>query len=376
MKHAATGIIFFALVLCGGRTEAQQRIGVHAAGFIESYKFDEGLEFERLTQFTIPLGFDVRLGRWGDFAVSSSWAYTRLKPANSTAEDEETRGLTDTDFRLSLNLVPSRLMLILGGVVPTGIETVDPRELAVLGAISSDIIGLISNELGTGGRVAMGFVGAFPLGRYALGLGATVDNSFAYRPVSDTTAQLKPGNQFRVRMGFEGPLGPRSYLRFAGVYAVRSKDKVDGSPVNSIGNRITGYLSVNQGIGSSALIFYGFDVYRADPQLEPTAVGSAVLPAGNLLAVGFRWDVPLARVWSITPRAEFRNSHLVPFEDPDSPMKLAGRSLRAGFDFGRRLGRSFSLVLQGDGLTGFVVQEGSRIDVVGFRVGLHGQLTW
>jgi hypothetical protein len=124
------------------------------------------------------------------------------------------------------------------------------------------------------------------------------------------------------------------------------------------------------------LIFYGFDVYRADPQLEPTAVGSAVLPAGNLLAVGFRWNVPLARVWSITPRAEFRNSHLVPFEDPDAPIKLAGRSLRAGLDFGRRLGRNFTLVLQGDGITGFVVQEGSRVDVVGFRVGLHGQLTW
>ena len=113
----------------------------------------------------------------------------------------------------------------------------------------------------------MGFVGAFPLGRYALGLGATVDNSFAYQPVTDSTVQLKPGNQVRVRAGFEGPLGPRSYLRFAGVYAVRSKDKVGGDPVNSIGNRITGYLSVNQGVGSSALIFYGFDVYRANPSM-------------------------------------------------------------------------------------------------------------
>ncbi|UCG88983.1 MAG: hypothetical protein JSW71_10785 [Gemmatimonadota bacterium] len=376
MKHAAIGLTVLTLALCGVGTEAQQHIGVHSAGFAESYKFDEGLDFERLTQFSIPLGFDLRLGRWGSLAVSSSWVYTRLESATSSDEDEEMRGLSDTDFRLSVNLLPSRLVLILGGVIPTGIETVEPRELAVLGAISSDIIGLISNELGTGGRVAMGFVGAFPLGRYAFGLAATVDNSFAYRPVSDTTAQLKPGSQLRVRLGFEGPLGSRSYLRFAGVYAVRSKDKVDGNPVNSIGNRLTGYVSVNQAIGSSALIFYGFDVYRADPQLEPTAVGSAVLPAGNLLAVGFRWDVPAARVWSITPRAEFRNSHLVPLEDPGGSMKLAGRSLRAGVDFGRKFGRHFSLVLQCDGLTGFVVQEGPRVDMVGFRVGLHGQLTW
>ena len=376
MKRAAIGLIVPALALWAGRSDCQQAIGVHTAGFFESYKFDEGLGFNRLTQFTVPLGFDLRLGRWGDFAASTSWVYTRLESAVSSDADEEMKGLTDSDFRLSLNLVPSRLMLVVGGVVPTGIETVDPRDLAVLGAISSDIIGLISNELGTGGRVAMGFIGALPVGRYALGLGATVDNSFAYRPVSDTTAQLKPGNQLRIRMGFEGPLGQRSYLRFAGVYAVRSKDKLDGNPVNSIGNRITGYLSVNHGIGSSALIFYGFDVYRADPQLEPTAVGSAVLPAGNLLAVGFRWNVPVARVWSITPRAEFRNSHLVPLEEPNGSMRLAGRSLRGGFDFGRTLGRNFSLVLQGDGVTGFVVQEGSRVNLNGFRVGLHGQLTW
>jgi hypothetical protein len=376
MRLAAAGVVALSLALCNAGAEAQQQIGVHTAGFVESYKFDEGLEFKRLTQFTVPLGFDLRLGRWGNLAVSSRWVYTQLESRTSPDQDEKITGLTDTDFRLSFNLIPSRLMLVAGGVVPTGVETVDPRELTVLGAISSDIIGLISNEMGTGGRVAMGFVGAFPVGKYALGLGATVDNSFSYQPVSDTTAQLKPGNQVRVRAGFEGPLGPRSYLRFAGVYSWKSKDKINNDPVNSIGNRITGYLSVNQGVGSSALIFYGFDVYRADPQLEPTAVGSAVLPAGNLLAVGFRCEIPFARVWSVTPRAEFRNSHLVPFEDPDGPMKLAGRSLRGGVDLGRRFSRRLSFVLQGDGLTGFVVQEGSRVDVVGFRVGLHGQLSW
>jgi hypothetical protein len=92
-----------------------------------------------------------------------------------------------------------------------------------------------------------------------------------------------------------------------------------------------------------------------------------------LLAAGLRWDIPVGGVWSLAPRAEFRNSHLAPIEDPDGTMQLAGRSLRAGADFGRRFGRSFSLALQADGITGFVVQEGDRVGLSGFRIALHGQ---
>ncbi len=374
MRTPVAGLTLLTLSLLGGRLEAQKLINdVHAAVFAERYSFEEGLSFGRLSQFTAPIGIDLPLSRWGALAVSTAYVYTKVESAVDGLPDEELKGLADTDLRLSINMLPGRLMLLLGGVIPTGIETVDPRELSLLGAITSDIIGVTTNELGTGGKAALGVVGAFPVGKFALGLGVTADNSFAYQPVSDTTARLKPGNQLKIRAGFEGPLARRTYLRFAGLVAVRGSDEVDGSAVNTVGNRITGYLSLNQAIGSTSLIFYGFDIYRADPHLEPTALGSAYLPPGNLWAAGLRWDIPVATVWSLAPRAEFRNSHLAPLDDPDAPLRLAGRSLRAGADFGRRLGRSFSLVLQADGITGFVVQEGTRIGLSGFRVALHGQ---
>jgi len=374
MKSPVAGLTLLTLSLFCGGLEAQKLINdVHAAVFAERYSFEEGLAFSRLSQFTAPIGIDLPLSRWGALAVSTAYVYTKVESAVAGLPDEELKGLADTDLRLSINMLPGRLMLLLGGVIPTGIETVAPRELSLLGAITSDIIGVTTNELGTGGKAALGVVGAFPVGKFALGLGVTADNSFAYQPVSDTTARLKPGNQLKIRAGFEGPLARRTYLRFAGLVAVRGSDEVDGSAVNTVGNRLTGYLSLNQAIGSTSLIFYGFDIYRADPHLEPTALGSAYLPPGNLWAVGLRWDIPVATVWSLTPRAEFRNSHLAPLDNPDAPLQLAGRSLRAGADFGRRLGRSFSLALQADGITGFVVQEGTRIGLSGFRVALHGQ---
>jgi len=374
MKSPVAGLTLLTLSLFCGRLEAQKFINdVDAAAFGERYSFEEGLSFNRLSQFTAPIGIDIPISRWGALAISTSYVYTKIESAVTGLPDEELKGLSDTDVRLSINMLPGRLMLLLGGVIPTGIETVDPRDLSLLGAITSDIIGVTTNELGTGGKAAVGLVGAFPVGKYALGLGVTVDNSFAYQPVSDTAAQLRPGNQLQVRAGFEGPLARRTYLRFAGLAAVRGSDEVDGSAVNTVGNRFTGYLSVNQAIGSTSLILYGFDIYRADPHLEATALGSAYLPPGNLVAAGLRWDVPVATVWSLAPRAEFRNSHLAPLDNPDAPLQLAGRSLRGGADFGRRFGRSFSLTLQADGITGFVVQEGARIGLSGFRVALHGQ---
>jgi hypothetical protein len=372
MKRAV-GLSFLLIAIAGMRSNAQRSAEVHTAGFFESYSFEEGSAFDRLTEVTVPLGIGVPLGRWGSVALSSAWVNVELEAAGDGAS-ETIRGIVDTDIRLSVNVLPGRLMLLAGGIVPTGIETVDASELGILGAIASDVIGLATNELGTGGSAGFGFAGAVPIGQFALGVSSTVNTSFAYQPVSDTTARLRPGNELRVRAGLEGPLARRSYLRLAGVASVSAKDQVDGSPINSAGNRLTGYLSFNQGIASTTLILYGFDVYRSDPHIESTALGAAALPPGNLFGAGLRWDILLGRTWTLTPTAEFRNSQLAPFDEPDAPLELAGRSLRAGIDLASRVSPLLTVVLQAEGLTGFIVDEGERFDMTGFRVALHGEL--
>jgi len=368
----AAALSFLLIALAGMRSNAQQSAEVHTAGFYESYSFDEGLGFDRLTEATIPLGIGIPIGRWGSVALSSAWVNVELEAAGD-GSSETIRGLIDTDVRLSVNVLPGRLVLLAGGIVPTGIQTVDAGELGILGAIASDVIGLATNELGTGGSAGLGFAGAVPVGQFALGISSTVNTSFAYQPVSDTSARLRPGDELRVRAGLEGPLARRSYLRLAGVATVSAKDQVDGSPVNTAGNRLTGYLSFNQGIAATTLIVYAFDVYRTDPHIESTALGTAALPPGNLFGAGLRWDVLLGRMWTLTPTAEFRNSQLAPFDEPDGPLELAGRSLRAGIDLATRISRSLRVVVQAEGLTGFIVEQGNRVDMTGFRVALHGE---
>ena len=93
-------------------------------------------------------------------------------------------GMLDTEARLSINLVSGRLVALATGAIPTGTKTVQQEQLSVLGAISSDVIGFSASNLGSGGHVGAGFVGATPVGKFALGYGATFRLPLSYTPIT------------------------------------------------------------------------------------------------------------------------------------------------------------------------------------------------
>ncbi len=354
---------------------AQQRIDARTAVFFESYSFNTGLAFDRITEITVPIGVNVYFGRFGTLAISTGYVTIELNSALSQLADQRISGILDTEARYSYTVIPGRLVLLATGTVPTGIKTVQRKELSILGAISSDIIGFAASTIGSGGSVGGGFAGAFPVGDWALGIGGTVREPLSYQAVVGETAALKPGTEFRFRTGLEGSLARRTYLRVAGIVAHRVKDAVGGQTQNGVGTRFIGYVSVNHGIGNSSLTVYGFDVYRANAQLEATAVGAAVLPRGNLFVAGARFAMPLGRgrATSVIPKAEFRLSSAAP--DQSGELRKSGQSLRVGADLRHRLSRQLELIFQGDGATGFVVQEGGHIGFNGFRAALHLEVT-
>ena len=349
---------------------------VRAAAFYESYSFDAGLIFDRVTEITVPVGLDVGLGRLGTLALSTGFARIALASTDQTQlTDQNLSGTLDTELRLSLNIVPGRLIAVANGTLPTGIRSVEQDQLSILGALSSDVIGFSAPSLGGGGAVGGGLVTALPLGRFALGVGGTYRLPLAYEPVIGRTDDLKPGAEFRLRTGLEGPLSRRTYVRLAVIYAVRQKDQVAGSTQHGVGNRIIAYLSANQQLGSTALTLYGFDVFRGSPQVEGSALGAAILPRGNLMAGGFRWAVPLGRATVFTPRAELRVSSAAPDTTAGVALQRLGSSVRVGFDFRRRLGASLAMVLQGGYASGSVRQGDADVGFGGFRSAFHLELT-
>ncbi len=362
-----------ALALLSVPQPAQGQVLAWTSVFVESYRFDEGLDFSRVSQVTVPIGVSVPF-RWGALAFSSGYLYTDLEAAAGSAlSDQSLSGLLNTELRLSWDAVPGRLTVFAIGAIPTGVETVTQDELSVLAVVSSDIIGYANVNMANGGEVGGGFAGAVPLGRsWALGLGGTVTGAFPYTAVVGDSTELKPGTDVRVRLGVEGSLARRSYLRAAGVFLYRNNDAVGDQNLNGIGNRWVGYVSFDQGIGKTSLNLYVFDVYRNKPQLEPTAIGAAVLPRGNLLGAGARLDWPLGGNTLLTPRFEFRSSRTA--DELDGELKHAGESFRFGADLRQALTQKFSVVLQADGVTGFVRSQGVSPHFDGFRAAVH--LEW
>ena len=354
---------------------AQGPLDVRVSTLFESYSFDTGLPFRKVTEFTVPVSITYQLGRFGNIALSSGYATVDLTSSDPTQlADQTVSGVLDTEARLSVNVVPGRLVALFTGSLPTGVKTVAFQELSILGVITSDLIGFSTSNFGTGGSVGGGFAGAVPVGRMAVGFGATYDHPLEYQPILGQPNDLRPGAEVRLRTGIEGPIGRRTYLRLTGILARRQKDRVDGVTQNGVGNRFVGYVAVNHGLGSSQITLYAFDVFRGDPRIEQTAAGAAFLPRGNLIGVGGEVTIPVGVTSSLVPRFEFRHSSVAPDEMNTTLQKL-GQSLRVGADFRARAMQNVAVVAHVDGLTGSARQSANDVGFTGFRVALHIELT-
>jgi len=343
---------------------------VKTAVLFENYSFDSLLVFRSVSQLSVPVVIGARLGQAVELTVSGGYVRTDLKTRDpSQLGDQQLSGPVDTEVRVGYHLVPDRIILVATGAVPSGRKTVALEQLAILGALSSDIIGFSAANLGSGGNVGGGFVGAFPLGRWALGMGATYRYSLSYQPIADRPdTSLQPGAELRLRAGIEGPLARRTYLRFAGIFASRQKDRVNQRALHGVGNRLIGYLAINQGLGRGALTLYALDVFRSDPQIEPTAAGAAILPRGNLFTFGGSLAWRLADRLTLAPRFEYRSAALAQ-DTSDTALRRAGESWRLGAELRQDLASSFSLILQGSVLAGSVVQAASETGLGGYRFG-------
>lgn len=368
-RRVWTALLGGALLTAPG-VQGQSGSSIRTSALFERYTFGSGLSFNAVSQFTVPVGVTIDLGRVGTVALSSGYTRVELTSADpGQLSNQILSGAIDTELRWTYPLLQGRLLILATGAIPTGIKRVRNEELAILGALSSDVIGFSAPAIGSGGNVGGGMIGAVPVGRMALGVGVTYRQPLRYRPLQNDPSRLQPGNEVRVRAGLEGPLGRRTYFRLAGVFARRAKDEIGGQTRNGVGNRYIGYLAINQGIGAATVTGYVFDVFRADPQIQPSAVGAAFLPRGNLLAVGGQGDIKLGGV-SLTPRVEFRVSDQAPDTTTTSLQRL-GSSARFELGIRRRFTRHFALVVQGSGLTGQVRQAGRDVDVTGFRGEFH-----
>ena len=315
--------------------------------------------------FTATLG----VGRLADLTVSGGFARVELTPAEGGDPIAPAAGLTDTEARLSVHLVPDRLLLIATGAAATGQESVKAEQASVLTVLVRDVLGFSTRSLGTGGHFGAGLAGAVGAGRMAIGVAGTYTRFGAYEPILGTSRRFEPADELRVRAGVEGPVGSGGYLRIAGIFAHRGEDRINGDAVVRSSSRLATYLSVDGRVGGAKVLAYAYDLYRGGARLE----GAALLPKANVVASGLELTLPLARTTQVAPRVEFRRTDQAP--PAGGGLERLGTSFRFGADLRQRLGGKASLVLEANGLVGNVVSEGvaqpGDVGVTGYRVGAH-----
>jgi hypothetical protein len=367
MTKRTVGLGLIAAAMIFG-TQLQAQVGVRVRLVTESYTFDPGLALTDVKETTIPVSVSLGLGRFGSLAIGTG--YVTVDVSGTGINKQTISTLLDTQFRLTYNLLPGKLMLLFSGVLPSGTKTVALEELSVLGAISSDVIGFSSSTVGSGGSLGGGFAGAIPLGsNFAVGVGASFKKALSYQPVSGRAGDLLPGAEIRARFGIQGSLARRTYVRLTAVYATRGRDDFDNLTRSGVGDRVIGYASVNQGFGRSSLTLYSFVVDRGDPKLTSDP-NLPALPQGRLTAFGTRLDLRFGGSLVVAPRIEIRNSK----EEINSTLEKIGSSTRIGADITLPIGRSASLVFQGSIVSGEVVQAGNDIGFDGTRFGVY--LDW
>lgn len=356
-------LLLAALALAPGSGAAQLGpTSVRSGVYFESYSFGQGLAFNRVSEFTIPIGITQRFGQRVVLDIATAFASaTTDQPGGTTIEHS---GFVDTDVRATVGVVPGRLLLNFVATLPTGVATVSDTTIPLFGATATDLLAFTTPSFGAGGAVSTGFATAFPVGSsWALGAGGSYRAAASYVPVTGGN-NLAPGGEVRARLGIEGPFGDGKYFRGALVYTRTADNDIGGGDQSAIGDRVLAYAAVSLPLGNSHLSLYGWDMRRLRAQ-SWDAPGTIAVPRGNVLALGARLERAVSPRVTLVPLLEFRHE----LTGPSDKMELLGYLVRGGADLRYRLSDRAIGVLHAQLAVGTIEDEGVRASVFGPRIG-------
>jgi hypothetical protein len=342
----------------GAQVQTTARTGV----VFESYSFGSGLAFDRVSEMSIPLTVTNRFGRWVTVDVGTTFASAKVRDASGTVIDHS--GLTDTDIRAAVTVIPSRLILTVIGTLPTGASEVPDTTIPLFGATATGLLGFTTPGFGSGGGISAGFASAFKLGQnWAVGTGASYRHGGSYTPVAGGS-ELTPGGEVRARLGLEGPFSRGKYFRGALIVTSTGANDVGGGRESVIGARVLAYGAMSMPFGRGSLSVYGWEMRRLRAtHFDDTS--AVAVPRGNVLALGARLTRPISPTLTVVPLLEFRHE----LTGPTDKMELLGYLVRTGADLRYRLNANATGVVQAQLAFGTINDEGRSVSLFGPRIG-------
>ena len=251
-----------------------------------SYQLGTGATARTVSQLGVPFAVIIPFSDRFNIDISSSYANSQVKvPGQATSTIS---GFTDAQVRGNLTLGDNAAVLTLGVNLPSGQYKVPDGQQAAAGQIGNDFLIYPVTSMGNGLAATGGIGFAQTLGTWNLGIGASFRYSTAFDAYQVQTSVLRftPGNEARIRVGLDRPVGDGSF-NVSVTYSKFGKDQADSTSF-ATGDRALAQsaLAVPMGSGSD-LLLSAWDLYRGvGQQLGASSPWENVGNAG--VAIGFQ----------------------------------------------------------------------------------------
>ncbi len=307
-----------------------------------SLSFDAGIGTKTVTELVVPVGLVFPFSN--RFTVDIGTRFARAQRTDETGGSGTITGLTDIQARAVVQLISDKALFTLTANIPTGKTKLSNDELAVAGAIGSNLFPFPVANFGSGASVTTGLALALPLGGWALGIAGSYRMSGSFTPLAGVDSTYRAGAEVRIRAGVDRVIGQGRFS--AGfTYSSFSTDEFGGADVFRPGRRYISQVSLSLPLGNVGLSLYGWDLYRAAgdvpingqttgkqnlvtvgaglsftrgrnllrPSVEYRMIGegdSTLTKAGTLLSLGLRYQVAVGETMSIQPSLRFDTGSL------------------------------------------------------------------
>jgi hypothetical protein len=302
MMHApkAVSLVLVALAALPAGLAAQQgRPSSLIGAEFRTVSFDSGLGVKRLTEFAVPLGISLPLGR--RVLVDAGTYVVHAERTDETNASSTISGLSDVVVRGAFQLKPDVAVFTVALNLPTGHATLDGTEVLVAGAMATDLISFPVQNFGSGVSLTTGLALAAPVGSWALGVAGSYRYNGSYTPFSDTSLSLRPGGEVRIRVGADRIVG-QGRFSFGLTYSTFSSDEF-GNRSLSPGGRIIPQIAWTIPMGNNSLALYAWDIYRNVNENAANATGVKQ----NTVAAGAIFSVRTGRN-VLRPQLEYRQA--------------------------------------------------------------------
>ena len=363
--RGAAGAIALATAVMASAVSAQITIGI-GTDYV-GYTFGEGLGATAAQLLMVPVALRLPLGDAIALDVAASWAQGKIERDNTTFS---LQGPTDVRLKLSWSATPWALVSF-GASLPTGNSMHDGEEAIVASVLATDLLGFRESTLGTGASLTSAVATAARVGGWGVGVAGAYSVRGEFEPSADQDLTYQPGNETRVRLGFDRNIG-NSTFTMGGTVMDYSSDLANSRNLFQAGRRMSFDATYAFRAGAGVWTIYAADMIRENGDLTLSIVddlGSIVADTAittakqNLMVAGFVGSIGVGSGFVFRPHIDFKMQNRT---EPDGSDEGSGWMLSAGGDFPVRVFGGYDFFPKARLLYGSITNgAGDGITVIG-----------